>query len=547
MKFEDKLKNYTQEEIWQEYCGFLDLSLSEYMQIQRRLLMEQIALLSSCDLGKRLFKGRKIESVDDFRRFVPLTTYDDYADILLLNKEEMLPAKPVVWLKTTWEGGNHPSKTAPYSAAMLDTYKNNIISAMILSTSTTKGKFRVTPGARVLYALAPMPYATGLFPGLIDSEISLQFMPSIKEAKSLSFSQQTKKGFELSLRYGMDMFFGMSSILTGISHSIATMTSGSGKISLKSLAKLSPKMLYRIVSARYRSKRDGKPVLPKDIFQLHGFVCVGTDSALYKDELEELWGCRPLEIAGGTEPSCLGTETWSKNGLVFFPDNCFYEFIPESEMLRGIDDKTYIPKTYLMDELAPNCNYELVITVLKGGAFARYRVGDVYRCLRVKNPSDGLDIPQFEYVDRVPTVIDIAGFTRITERVIQDVIRLSRLQISDWFALKEYNENNHSFMHLYAEMDESCTDSSAISRQLIMEHLGAYFRFYDKDYSDLKRLLGADPLKVTILRTGSIRTFREKYSRSIPKINPPLFDLIDITRISEGLGQIDGEEDLRCQ
>ncbi|MEA4921445.1 MAG: GH3 auxin-responsive promoter family protein [Clostridiaceae bacterium] len=540
MKFEDKLKHMTQEELWQEYCGFLDLSIDEYMAIQYRLLSEQIQLFSACSLGNRIFRGQTITSTEDFRKLVPLTTYDDYADILLLNKEEMLPAKPVVWLKTTWEGGTHPAKTAPYSAAMLDTYKNNIFGAMLIATSTAKGKFKFSPNARVLYALAPLPYATGLLPGLIEPEISFQFMPSIKEAQTLSFSQQTKRGFELSLRHGMDMFFGMSSILMGISRNLTEMASSSGRKSLSSILKLSPFMLYRLISAKYRSKRDGKPVLPKDIFNLQGFVCVGTDSALYKDELEELWGRRPLELAGGTEPSCLGTETWSKNGLVFFPDNCFYEFIPESEMLRNIDDPNYIPKTYLMDELVANCNYELVITVFKGGAFARYRVGDIYRCIRLKNPIDGLDIPQFEYVDRVPTVIDIAGFTRITQRVIEDVIRLSRLQISDWFALKEYDENNHSFMHLYAEMDPACVDSVAISKQLITEHLGAYFRFYDKDYSDLKRLLGSDPLNVTILPSGSIATFKNKYNRSIPKINPPLFDIVDITRLAKEMGGGDG-------
>ena len=39
---------------------------------------------------------------------VPLTTYEDYADVLLLKKEEMLPDQPIIWIQTTWEGGKHP-------------------------------------------------------------------------------------------------------------------------------------------------------------------------------------------------------------------------------------------------------------------------------------------------------------------------------------------------------------------------------------------------------------------------------------------------------
>ena len=53
MTFEEKLKKCSAAEIWQEYCGFLDLSLSEYMEIQKRLLMEQVELMAGCQLGQR--------------------------------------------------------------------------------------------------------------------------------------------------------------------------------------------------------------------------------------------------------------------------------------------------------------------------------------------------------------------------------------------------------------------------------------------------------------------------------------------------------------
>lgn len=68
-----------------------------------------------------------------------------------------------------------------------------------------------------------------------------------------------------------------------------------------------------------------------------------------------------------------------------------------------------------MDEVAAGEVYEIVLTVLKGGAFARYRVGDVYRCLGLTSKEDETRIPRFEYIDRVPDIIDIAGFTRISE------------------------------------------------------------------------------------------------------------------------------------
>ena len=532
MTFEEKLRNYSAEEIWQEYCSFLDLSLEEYMTIQKRLLMEQIDLMAHCSLGQRFFRKGVPTSVEEFRSMVPLTKFEDYADVLIPQKEEMLPEKPVLWLQTTWEGGDFPSKRAPYTEAMLETYKTNIIGAMLLSTSHGRNTFSVRPGMRVLYSLAPMPYATGMFPDLIHPEINLRFMPSVREARKMSFSQQMKNGYKLAIKKDMNLFFGMSSVLYGATRSLDMLTQNSGgHIRLKDLLSFRPKMLYRLLTAKYREKRDGTPIRPKDLFHLQGFVCVGTDTALYRDELEEAWGIRPLEIAGGTEPTCMGTETWSKNGLVLFPDACFYEFIPETELRREMADPNYVPNTYLMNELVAGQNYELVITVLHGGAFLRYRVGDVYRCLRLRNASDRLDLPQFEYVDRIPSVIDIAGFTRITQREIEKVIRLSRLPIAHWFAVKEYGEQNRSFLNLYVELDMEDADANTIGCQLLRDHLALYFHSYDGDYSDLKRLLNTDPLKITVIKSGSMERYTTITGEQIPPVGATRETVLEILRL----------------
>ena len=534
MTFEEKLRKCPAHEIWQEYCGFLDLTLPEYMNIQKRLLMEQVELMSHCELGKRFFRQGVPTSVEEFRSKVPLTKFEDYADVLLPQKEEMLPEKPVLWLHTTWEGGDFPSKRAPYTESMLETYKTNILGAMLLATSRGRNHFCVRPGMRVLYSLAPLPYATGMFPDLISSEIYLRFMPSVREARKMSFGQQMKNGYKLAIKHDMNLFFGMSSVLYGATKSLDTLVQKSGgKIHLKDLLSMNPKMLWRLMTARYREKRDGVSVKPKDLFRLQGFVCVGTDTALYKNELEEAWGIRPLEIAGGTEPSCMGTETWSKDGLVLFPDACFYEFIPEMELYKEMSEPGYTPKTYLMDELVAGQKYELVITVLKGGAFLRYRVGDVYRCLRLRNVSDKIDLPQFEYVDRIPTVIDIAGFTRITQREIERVITLSRLPIETWFAIKEYDETGRSFLNLYVELDPEDTQSAALSRQLLRDHLALYFRSYDGDYSDLKRLLNVDPLKVTILKSGVVAQYEQENGCRIPRVGTSKESVLEILRIQK--------------
>ena len=135
MRFQEKLHQYSKKEIWEEYCGFLTITPEEFMNIQNRLLLEQIELWSASGIGQSILKGKCPHTIEEFREMVPLTTYEDYAPTLLSKQHNALPAPPVLWVQTAWEGGVHPIKTAPYTKAMLDTFKHNVISCLILSSS----------------------------------------------------------------------------------------------------------------------------------------------------------------------------------------------------------------------------------------------------------------------------------------------------------------------------------------------------------------------------------------------------------------------------
>jgi hypothetical protein len=534
MKFEDKLKSLESEAVWQEYCGFLDLDIDGYMQIQNRLMLEQLAMWSKSGLGRQILDGKEPKTIEEFREQVPLTTYSDYADILLSKQDDMLPDKPVIWIQTTWEGGRNPIKTAPYTKGMLETYRNNVLACLILSTSNEKGKFNVKATDTFLYALAPLPYATGLFPLVLNEEIGIEFLPSVKEAVKLSFGERNKKGFKLGMSKGIDFFFGLGSVAYYVSVSLSSLGSNKQKSQdaekKEGLFKYPLSMIYRILRAKFRCKKENREMKPKDLFELKGFMCAGTDNNCYKDDLEDLWGIRPMELFAGTEPSCIGTEIWTRDGLYFFPDACFYEFIPEKEMMKSLCDSEYKPKTYLMNEVVQDEKYELVISVFKGGAFVRYRVGDVYRCVGLESNSENIKIPRFKYVDRIPTIIDIAGFTRITENSIHDVIRLSGLAVQDWFAAKEYNSNKKPYLHMYIEMKPESLLSNAITQEILKEHLSVYFKYVDNDYSDLKRILGMDPLVVTILKCGTFEEYTRRTGRSIRPINPSPYEVREILK-----------------
>ncbi len=452
MKFEDMLENRMEDQIWSKYCGFLELDIDQYMEIQNRLLMEQIGTLAGCVLGKRLLGGALPADAGEFRSSVRLTNYHDYADYLVDKREDVLPDKPAFWIETTWADGTHPIKRAPCSQEMIDTCAGYAVYCMLMATGDRKGDYHIERNDKTFFGMAPLPYFTGLTPYGLSREISLEYLPSLEQAVALDFKERNKLGFELGLRKGIDLIIGASVILVKIGESFSGVNRGKRTTRFW---RNSLHMNYRLVKAVLASKFNRKPLLPKDVWPIKGVVCGGTDSVSFKERIEYLWGKRPLEVYAGTELGMVGAESWSKTGMTFFPDLNFYEFIPERESAKSLEEPGYVPSTLLMNQVVPGEIYEIVVTNLKGGIFTRYRVGDMVRCLSLSNPADGIRLPQFAYVDRISNVIDIAAFTRITKSTIEAAVAASGIRITDWIAFKKYDENRQPRLHLLVGFDNS--------------------------------------------------------------------------------------------
>ncbi len=542
MRFDERLKSVSHRQLWQEYCGFLDMSLEDYMYVQQRLMAEQMHYWCESPLGQKLLAGKKPDTIDELRDMLPLTSYEDYADTLLARRSDMLPCgEPAIWIQTTWEGGLRPIKLAPYTREMLDCYRKNLIATVMMATARQKGDFDIKRGYRVLYGGAPLPYATGLQPSLFEEDLHLTWLPDANSSEG-SFSQRIKQGFKMALSGGVDYFFSIGSVANYITQSFGQMTGRhSSRPGKHTRLRISPVTAGRYVAAKYYCKRDERPMLPKDLFHLKAFFYGGTDAHHYKERLTKAWGIVPTEAILGTESACLGAENWEHNGMFLFPDSCFYEFIPEAEMYASLDDPAYQPQTCLMDSVAAGQNYELVISVLHGGAFMRYRIGDVFRCV---SAAPG-ELPRFSYVDRVPDVIDIAGFTRITAASMQEVIRLSRLELGDWILKKEFDEKDDPFLHMYVEVPPDTQLSEVVVQQVLQEHLAVYFKYFDSDYSDLKKLLNMEPLQITILKYGSIAGYERQTGRRIRRVNPIPLDIAGLLRF-EAKPTVERQVNRRC-
>ena len=107
----------------------------------------------------------------------------------------------------------------------------------------------------------------------------------------------------MGLSKGIDFFFGLGSVAYFVSLSLTELgSSGGGKSSIMSC---SVPMLARLLHAQYCCKKEHRQLLPKDLFKLKGFMVAGTDNHCYKDDLEYLWGIRPMELFAGTEQAAL--------------------------------------------------------------------------------------------------------------------------------------------------------------------------------------------------------------------------------------------------
>ena len=88
---------------------------------------------------------------------------------------------------------------------------------------------------------------------------------------------------------------------------------------------------------------------------------------------------------------------------------------------------------------------------------------------------------------------------------------------------------------MYVELAPGTVVGRAVSRELLKEQLTIYFKYVDQDYNDLKRILGMDPLEVTVLRCGTFAAYREKAGRTLRHVNPSVHDVQDMVKIQETL------------
>jgi hypothetical protein len=508
------------EELWQKCCGFIDLSLPEFMNIQTRLLKEQLALLKKCELGRSIMRGTNPETVNEFREQIPLTTYENYAPYLLKRRMDVLPKKPILWQYTSGKFGEYAHRWAPVTSKQLEEIESMILALVFFSACKKRGEIAYNLHDKVFYGMAPPPYATGSLARAFPSGI-FDFLPPIHQSEEMPFEERIQHGFNMALSEGLDLCLALSSVTVAIGNRFSKR---SRNTNFKALLK-QPKTLSRLMKGIIKSKLAGRPLLPKDIWSLKGLITFGIDGSIYREKIKEMWGRYPLDFHGCTEAPLIAMQTWDFHGMTFVPQLNFFEFIPEEESIKSRNNPGYQPSTLLMDELQPG-NYELVVTSFHGGPFVRYKLGHLIKITALRNEQLNIDIPQMTFLTRVDDQIDIAGFTRLSEKAIWQAIENAGLGYEGWTARKE--SNGVPALHLYIELkdNESATLPQMTAR--IHEEL----KKLDTPYAELESFTGLRPLVVTELPQNTFHLYKKRQQElgaDMTQLKPPHINPADET------------------
>lgn len=513
---DELFKTGNKEMVWQKYCGFLDLSLTDFMEIQEQLLMDQIELVYDSPLAKK-FMSRKPKNISEFRKLVPLTTYNDYAPYLNEKNDGVLAAKPYCWARTSGRGGT--PKWIPYTEKAAEILGRCGIAAIILACTNKKGEVNIGNNVRALHNMPPPPYVSGILLHAIALQMDIYLMPPLDQDENKDFADRIRVGFGMALRNGVDVLSSLSSVLMAMGDRFAE---GSGQLKLNRHM-LHPQIMWRLLIAWLYSKRDNRTILPKDIWHLKGILAYGMDTDIYTDKLIYYWGKKPLVTYGAAESGPIATPAWNKKCMTFFPLSSFREFVPEEEWLKSRENTDYQPSTVLLDEVKPGERYEVIITNFYGMPLLRYRIGDLIKVVTMEDKETGIKLPQIVFDSRADDLIDISGFPRLDEKTVWQAIANTGIKYEEWSARKE-KEGDKPVVHIYIELKQEI-EAEQLER-LIHKELVTI----NQDYGDLENMIGIRPLRVTVLPAGSFQSYYEERKRDgadLAHLKPPHMNASD--------------------
>ncbi len=415
-------------------------------KLSHDMLMRIVQDNRDTEYGKQ-YHFFEIHSIDDYKRLVPLSTYDNYAPYIerMVEKGEksLITVYPIVQYAET-SGSVGVPKKIPVSKQSMEIYTKYTITRVTALADAWhrehnhhklpigRGFNQLEIVDRTLPDGTPLGNISGsaaksykmLFPYYLTSPIPVLYpkgyMPMMYlKVRYCLADRDTSFLFSVFMTNLVDMMNYIRRNWKMLVEDIRTGTFNADieideetRAELMKVTKPDPKRADEL--EREFEKGFDTPIIPRIWPKMSFISTIGTGGfAAYTRAMRSFSGDVPIDfqIYGASESMMATCTHIEEPEFALLCDSCFFEFIPAEVPESEIDGT----KTLTIDQLEVGKEYEIIITNLSG--FYRYRIKDVIRVLGYEGES-----PKITFSYRKSQLMDLAG-DKITEAMMDETIR----------------------------------------------------------------------------------------------------------------------------
>ena len=375
---------------------------SHPMEVNEALLMRILDMNKDTEYGRK-YHFADIHSVEDYRKAVPVTTYDDYADYILRmtekGEENLLTACPIHHYNKT-SGTMGAPKRIPLSDEQAEQY-NRYMKCVPFGVITEALGTRWASGKtiRIAESTAEETFLPcGASYSAISQKMTRQFRPYLPimytSPDEALFPEKGTDTRYLHARFALAepgatlmlaaFYSYLAEFLRYIEHNWQMLVHDIGNGTIDDSVSLPPEVKERVLgkitpmperAAELQaifSKGFDEPYVPKVWKSMAAIIGIGTGGfKAYADIIKEKYTGPGIHMAkigvAASEGFTSATYRLDSEDTMLLPDSLFYEFLP----LEAGDDFSQIVS---LDGVEQGKDYELIITNLSG--LYRYRTRD---------------------------------------------------------------------------------------------------------------------------------------------------------------------------
>lgn len=433
----------------------LDANCEDAIKKSEELLLKLIDDNKDTEYGRK-YNFKDIHSIEDYKRNVPFSVYDDYApyiERMIKNDENnLISVYPAVHYAVS-SGSVGVPKSIPVSEATIECYKKyscNLVFGLMDEYYRNKfGKSYANGKGLNTLEVREMRTDNGIIKGPISSTTSRankKFLPYVfSSPMEIVFTNEVMDLKYLQLRFGLEernMSFMIGAFMTSLVDLMTYMNANWKSLcdeiekgilnkdahipenvrkELEAYLKPNPKRADEL--RKEFEKGFDTPIIPRIWKNMSWIFAIGTGGfASYTEKMRKYSGNIPIDFSvyGASEALMAVARNVEEGEFVLIPDSGFYEFVPMDS-----DDEDV---TYTIDELEVGKDYEIIVTNLSG--FYRYRIKDVIRVTGFHKQS-----PKIKFVYRKNQMISIAGEKTNDEAVswaVSEFAKETGCKISDY-------------------------------------------------------------------------------------------------------------------